>query len=125
MLRCVTARAGSVLDDGPLLAEKQRKPQSSNSSRSSLNPHAPQQGVNDTTSPHDSAMSKPAGAYKPPMNPTALAITASSVPAPPPAPPVQVPRAVHGHTRAAELYSQGRATTQKPQRLVLVHDCAS
>jgi hypothetical protein len=94
MLRCVTARAGSVLDDGPLLAEK-RKPQSSNSSRSGGNPHAPLQGVHDVKSPHDNAMSKPAGGYKPPLNPAALAITASSVPGPPPAPPVQVLYAVY------------------------------
>lgn len=105
MLRCVTARAGSVLDDGPILAEKQRKPQSSNNSRSSTNPHAPLLGGDDAKSPHDSAMSKPAGGYKPPMNPAALAITASSVPAPPPAPPVQVPYAVHSRPKHIKHYA--------------------
>lgn len=97
MLRCVTAGAGSVLDDSPILAEKPRKATSREGSRSGgKNPHAPLQSVRETKSPHDSAMSKPAGGYKPPPNPAAVAITASSVP--PPQPPAQVHSAQTCHT---------------------------
>lgn len=91
MLRCVTARAGSVLDDGPILPEKNRKAPASGGGRSgAATPHAPGQSLRDAHGGkgHDGAMSKPAAGYKPPASPATVAITATS--APPPQPPAQV-----------------------------------